>query len=387
MRGHERVFLSTEPTFSGLHSIEQDSGRFRDILKGRVRKNLHEYITDDSMIGKRGKDLVSIPVPRIDLPRFKFGEGKTGVGQGPGDVGDSLGPGDPKDSSGKSGDQPGQHIFEAEFTIDELTEMIAEMIELPNLLPLEGDDLVEYYLKMKGITPNRSIKLAVKRAYLQALKTGAPPVKAMTMINQRGIRKYRGWEKLPRPVTKALIVYEADISGSRTSDERMFDRIMADWISRLVAKAYENKVEELFMVHEAVAKMVSREDFFRLSVSGGTVVSTAYELDLEIAQQFSGWNIFYIHFTDGENFGHEDNQKCVRLVGEVLKMPWVRMFGLSMNDTGGTHDEGLRKMLFKEYQDENRKKRRTGRLATTTVESYDDILGGIVELLGKKQDA
>ena len=46
------------------------------------------------MIGKKGKDLVSIPLPQIDIPQFRYGnKGSGGVGQGDGEAGQPLAPG------------------------------------------------------------------------------------------------------------------------------------------------------------------------------------------------------------------------------------------------------------------------------------------------------
>lgn len=72
--------------------IEKDRSRFRQILRGQIKKELRKYITRGEMIGKKGKDLVSIPVPQINLPRFRYGGKNTGgVGQGEGDVGTPIG--------------------------------------------------------------------------------------------------------------------------------------------------------------------------------------------------------------------------------------------------------------------------------------------------------
>ena len=76
--------------------IEKDHSRFRQIVKGTIRKNLKKYISHSEMIGRKGKDLVSIPVPQIDLPHFKYGhEDVGGVGQGEGEPGTPIGQGDP----------------------------------------------------------------------------------------------------------------------------------------------------------------------------------------------------------------------------------------------------------------------------------------------------
>ncbi|MEM9691525.1 MAG: stress response protein, partial [Myxococcota bacterium] len=44
--------------------IDQDHARFRHIVRGRIRKNLRKYITKGELIGRKGKDRVSIPVPQ-----------------------------------------------------------------------------------------------------------------------------------------------------------------------------------------------------------------------------------------------------------------------------------------------------------------------------------
>src|SRR5437899_3670582 len=83
--------------------IDQDHRRFRDIVRGKIKQNLRKYITQGEMLGKKGKEVVSIPLPQIDIPHFRFGSKQTGgVGQGDGEPGDALGQGDPQSGSGKA---------------------------------------------------------------------------------------------------------------------------------------------------------------------------------------------------------------------------------------------------------------------------------------------
>ena len=74
--------------------IDLDHRRFRQIIRGKIKQNLRKYISQGEMIAKRGKDAVSIPLPQVELPRFRWGDKQGGgVGQGKGDVGDPLGQG------------------------------------------------------------------------------------------------------------------------------------------------------------------------------------------------------------------------------------------------------------------------------------------------------
>ena len=63
--------------------VDQDHSRFKQIIRGRIRKNLRQYISKGELLGKQGKDTVSIPIPRIDIPRFRFSDKQEGgVAQG-----------------------------------------------------------------------------------------------------------------------------------------------------------------------------------------------------------------------------------------------------------------------------------------------------------------
>src|SRR3954471_15384056 len=115
--------------------IDQDHSRFRNIVRGKIRQNLRKYISHGELIGRKGKDLVSVPIPQIDIPRFRFGDRQQGgVGQGGGDVGDPVG-GDEGDEAGKgkAGQDAGEHVLEVDVTLDELAAILGEELELPDI--------------------------------------------------------------------------------------------------------------------------------------------------------------------------------------------------------------------------------------------------------------
>ena len=75
--------------------IEKDHHRFKQIIRGKIKQDLRKYISRGELIGRRGKELISIPLPQIAIPRFVFGKRQAGgVGQGKGDVGTVLGAGE-----------------------------------------------------------------------------------------------------------------------------------------------------------------------------------------------------------------------------------------------------------------------------------------------------
>src|SRR5690606_8298487 len=124
--------------------IQNDHARFKDIVRGKIKQNLKSYIKKGELIGKQGKDTITIPVPRIDLPNFRFGgKSQGGVGQGQGQPGDPVdGEGeDGQGGQGKAGEDAGEHGIDVDLTLDELADMLGEELELPRIEP-KGAELV-----------------------------------------------------------------------------------------------------------------------------------------------------------------------------------------------------------------------------------------------------
>ena len=114
-------------------SILEDHRRFRDIIKGRIKQNFKKYVTHGEMIGKQEKDFVKIPVPSIEIPKFKYGpKQQGGVGQGDGEPGDSV-DGQPGEGQGQAGDSTGEHVLEVDVSLEELANILGEELELPRI--------------------------------------------------------------------------------------------------------------------------------------------------------------------------------------------------------------------------------------------------------------
>src|SRR5688500_19914149 len=88
-----------------LRKIERDVKRSRQLVRGVVKKDFRKYLTQGELIGRQGRHAVSIPLPQIEIPRFRFGEKEAGgVGSGAGGTGDAV--------QGAPGTEPGDHILE-----------------------------------------------------------------------------------------------------------------------------------------------------------------------------------------------------------------------------------------------------------------------------------
>jgi len=314
--------------------IQSDVNRFKQIVRGRVREELRKHLGQQEMFGRKGKNVVSIPIPHLEMPHFAHdpGGGK-GVGQG-----DGEGEGDGK----KAGKDPGQHILEAEFTIEELAEMLGEALELPRIEPRGSDELDTNAGRYTGISRVGPESLRhFKRSYRQALKrlisTGSYDPDNAAIILERADRRYRAWRPKVQPRANAVIVYVMDVSGSMGADQKELVRIASFWLDAWISNHYQG-VRSVYIVHDAAAKEVDRDTFFRVRESGGTVISSAYELAVRIiAERFpvQDWNLYLFHFSDGENYSRQDTEKCMQLLDKRM-LPSLNLFGYGQVESYGT---------------------------------------------------
>ncbi|MDQ7064001.1 MAG: DUF444 family protein [candidate division KSB1 bacterium] len=312
--------------------IEKDHARFRNIVRGRIKQNLKKYISRGELIGKKGKDLISIPVPHINIPRFRHDPQQMGgVGQGEGDVGTPIGAGDGTEPGG-AGSGEGQHILEVDVPLEELAQMLAEELELPNIEPKGKKNVVSEKDRYTGIASTGPDSLLhFKRTYKQALRrqiisNNYDPGNPM-VIPIREDRRYRTWKTKFEPEANAVIIYMMDVSGSMGDEQKEIVRIESFWIDTWLQYQYKN-METRYIIHDAVAQEVDRETFYHTRESGGTVISSAYRLAAEIVERdypVADWNIYFFHFSDGDNWGEIDTEECMSLLEEKL-LPAANLF-------------------------------------------------------------
>src|ERR1700723_1236287 len=133
--------------------IDQDHSRFRNIVRGRIRQNLRKYISQGELVGRKGKDLVSIPIPQIDIPRFRFGDKQRGgIGQGDGNPGDPVGgDGEKQPGRGKAGQDAADHVLEVDATLAELAAILGEELELPDIMDKGKNKISNAHDRYSGI--------------------------------------------------------------------------------------------------------------------------------------------------------------------------------------------------------------------------------------------
>ena len=62
-----------------LRKVDRDVKRFKEIVRGVIKKEFRKYLTQGELIGRQGKHIVSIPLPQVEIPRFRFGQREVGV--------------------------------------------------------------------------------------------------------------------------------------------------------------------------------------------------------------------------------------------------------------------------------------------------------------------
>jgi sporulation protein YhbH len=362
--------------------IKQDHARFKEIVRGRIKQNLKKYVQKGEMIGKRGKDFITIPVPAIDIPHFKFGEKQQGgVGQGEGNPGDPLSPGDSEDGSGKAGSAEGQHILEVDVSLDELAQILGEELELPRIKPRGKDRIVATKLKYTGVSPQGPESLRhFKRTYKQALRrqiaSGQYNYLKPMIVPVREDRRYRTWKLVPQPETNAVIVYMMDVSGSMGDEQKEIVRIESFWIDTWLRNHYKG-LETRYLIHDAVAREVDRDTFFHTRESGGTMISSAYRLCKEIIETdyaSSSWNVYPFHFSDGDNWSADDTRLCVELLGQSI-LPAVNLFCYGQVESPYGSGQFIKDLREAVGTQEN--------VALSEISDKDAIYKSIKEFLGK----
>lgn len=357
--------------------IDQDVGRFKQIIRGQIKKELRKFISTGELIGKKGKDLISIPIPRIDIPHFIYGDKeKGGVGRGDGDVGQSADPG-----ASQAGNAPGDHILEVDITFEELAELLGEELELPRIKPKGTRDLETTSMKYTGMSTAgpeslRHFKRTYKKALKRQIMSGTYDPRRPLIVPVREDRVYRTWRKIVKPRSRALIVYMMDVSGSMGDEQKEIVRLECFWIDTWIRSQYEG-VDVKYVIHDAVAREVDRETFFHTRESGGTIISSAYKLFVKIFKDHYNpeeWNVYPFHFSDGDNWSGNDTEECMNLLDKtIFPISNVFCYGQVESEYGSGQFLKDLEQRFPNHEV----------LITSKIPNRDGIVDSIKQFLGK----
>ncbi|MDH3209742.1 MAG: YeaH/YhbH family protein [Burkholderiaceae bacterium] len=138
--------------------------------------------------------------------------------------------------------------------------------------------------------------------------------------------RYRSRVRVPMPSSKAVMFCLMDVSGSMDEARKDLAKRFFILLYLFLTRHYE-KIDLVFIRHHTQAQEVDEDSFFHATETGGTVVSSALDLMIEIAHARyprDEWNIYGAQASDGDNW-HHDSGRCRVLLAEQL-LPMCRYF-------------------------------------------------------------
>jgi sporulation protein YhbH len=234
-----------------------------------------------------------------------------------------IGSGKPQQGSGgEGGTEDGEILFESEITIDELVDHLIRELNLPWMEPksnaqieIDNEELVSR--ERKGIWPN----VDLKRTIVQNLKRNAASGEAYVGDFKKDDLIYKNWEEQKEYESQAVVYLMMDVSGSMTKDRQKLAKTFYFWMIQFIKRRYK-RIKIHCIAHDTKALFVSEEEFFKTSDAGGTLCSSAFEAaynHMSVNYDPSVWNIYAMEFSDGDNWG-DDNNKCVHYIKKMLPM-------------------------------------------------------------------
>ena len=138
--------------------------------------------------------------------------------------------------------------------------------------------------------------------------------------------RYVNRVKQPKPSNRAVMFCLMDVSGSMDEGRKDIAKRFFILLYLFLMRTYET-IEVVFIRHHTQASEVDEKDFFDSRETGGTIVSSALKLMLQVIEERyppEEWNIYGAQASDGDNW-HDDSPACRRLLDEAI-MPLVQYY-------------------------------------------------------------
>jgi sporulation protein YhbH len=368
--------------------IDQD--RHKERVKEAIKKNLGSIVSNEAIILSDGKRTVKVPIRALDEYKFRFDYRKRKqVGQGDGKtrVGDVIAregqPGQQGTGSGQPGQDAGGEYYEAEVNIDEIAALIFEDLQLPFLeekakKAVQSKTTHFNEIRRTGVMAN----LDKRRMILENIKRNAREKGRARFgdVRKEDLR-FKTWEESLRYESNAVVLALMDVSGSMGEFKKYIARSFFFWMVRFLRTKYDN-VEIVFVSHHTEAREVSEEQFFTQGESGGTVVSSAYQLALDIIRdRFNphDWNIYPFHFSDGDNY-YSDNEEATRLADQLIST--CNLFGYGeIGEEGSSSYRRSSGALLSIFNDRLKNKER---FVGVRIDDKEDVYPALKQFFGTR---
>jgi sporulation protein YhbH len=368
-----------------------DQERHKERVREAIKKNLGSIVSNESIILSDGKRVVKVPIRSLDEYKFRYDYRKkkhVGTGDGNTKVGDVIArEGQPGQGNGQGqgGDQPGREYYEAEVDIDEIAKLIFEDLRLPYLedkakQAVQSKTTKFTEIRRSGILSN----LDKRRSLIENIKrTARESGSARLGRFKKEDLRYKTWEEQIKYESNAVVMAMMDVSGSMGEFKKYIARSFYFWMVRFLKTKYD-QVKIVFISHHTEAKEVTEEQFFTQGESGGTVVSSAYKLAIDIiAERYPArdWNIYPFHFSDGDNY-YSDNDEAVRLADELIST--CNLFGYGeIGEEGASSYRRSSGALLSIFNDRLKNQER---FVGVRIDDKEDVYPALKEFFGKRGD-
>ncbi len=360
--------------------MDSDLNRFHKIVRGKIKKELRKFITSGDLLGRQGGKTISIPLPRIDIPRFQFGPQQRGVGQGEGEVGDPL-PGQAQGEQQQAGQGEGEKTLEVEVSLEELADILSEELALPRIRGKGEKNIEALQHKYTGIFKQgpeslRHFKRTFREALKRAIISGTYDAQSPMIVPVKDDKRYRSFKTVSKPETNAVVIYMMDVSGSMGEEQKKIVRLTAFWLDTWLTRQYAG-LERRYVVHDAIAREVDQETFYRTRESGGTLISSAYQLAVNLMEKdypTEIWNVYLFHFSDGDNWSGNDTTECLNIMKNDI-LPNANLFSYGQVESRYGSGQFLRD-LEKSFPNNER-------VALAKIKDRDAIIAALKIFLGR----
>ena len=350
-------------------------GRFLRRFRHEIRKAVADVVDQGGIRDLEDGRKIAIPAKDLNEPQFALGRGGIRERVHPGNDAFSTGDLVERPPSGKGGggsqaspDGEGTDPFVFTLTREEFLELFFDELALPNLVKRQLATIKEqrwqragysqtgvpanisFVRTMRGAAGRRLGSSGAARARARELEAAledelrrggeesweAGKLKAELLALRRKLGaipfldtfdlRFHHRVRVSQPSTQAVMFCLMDVSGSMDEPKKNIAKRFFTLLYLFLQRNYE-RIDVVFIRHHTVAEEVDEQVFFHSRESGGTVVSTALKLMLQVIQErysSSVWNIYGAQASDGDNW-QEDSSICLDLMGGAL-VPLVQYF-------------------------------------------------------------
>ncbi|NIP15257.1 MAG: DUF444 family protein [Pseudomonadales bacterium] len=349
--------------------------RFLERYKQHIKRAVSDAVNERSITDMERGEEVTIPAQDISEPVFQHGSGGRRSIVHPGNkefiAGDRIarpeggaGGGSGDGEASNSGEGSDDFVFQ--LTQEEFLEFLFDDLALPNLTKrhLKGNSSFKYEhagFTSDGVPAKLSVLRSLRQAKARRIALAGEPKRLLREaleafdqaevegdeLKRRRMRdeierlerrigripfldtndlRYNLHVRKPIPTSQAVMFCLMDVSGSM--DQHIKDMAKRFYLLLyMFLKRHYERTDIVFIRHHTVAKEVDEQEFFYSRETGGTVVSSALKLMLEVLEERyspNEWNIYGAQASDGDNW-NDDSPICRQLLEEKI-LPLVQYF-------------------------------------------------------------